>query len=95
MGWTREQSVAFLSGETGKGRDAMTSETDRYCVAPGQACGYKTGHNEILRLRARAQAALGPRFDLAGFDDAVVETGGVPLTVLATAIDAYVRSVKA
>ena len=90
MGWTREQSVAFLSGETGKGADAMTSETDRYCVAPGQACGYKIGHNEILRLRERARTALGTRFDLAGFDDAVVRTGGVPLTVLSTAVDAYV-----
>ena len=90
MGWTREQSVAFLSGETGKGQDAMTSETDRYCVNPGQACGYKTGHNEILRLRERARSSLGAKFDLAGFDDAVVRTGGVPLTVLSTAIDAYV-----
>jgi uncharacterized protein (DUF885 family) len=90
MRWTREQSVAFLTGETGKGEAAMTSEVDRYCVAPGQACGYKIGHNEILRLRAKAQAALGPKFSLAGFDDAVVMTGGVPLTVLASAIDTYI-----
>ncbi len=90
MGWTREQAVAFLTGETGKGERAMTSEVDRYCVAPGQACGYKIGHNEILRLRAKAQAALGPRFTLAGFDDAVVTTGGVPLSVLPQAIDAYI-----
>jgi uncharacterized protein (DUF885 family) len=94
MGWTREQSVAFLSGETGKGPDAMTSETDRYCVAPGQACGYKTGHNEILRLRERTRAALGSKFDLAGFNDAVVKTGGVPLTVLSTAVDSYIASVR-
>ncbi len=92
MGWTREQAVAFLTGETGKGTAAMTSEVDRYCVAPGQACGYKIGHNEILRLRAKAQAALGPKFTLAGFDDAVVTTGGVPLNVLAQAIDAYVAA---
>ena len=94
MGWTREQTVAFLTEQTGKGAAAMTSETDRYCASPGQACGYKMGHNEILRLRARAQAALGARFDLAGFDDAVVKTGGVPLPVLGTAIDRYVADVK-
>lgn len=92
MRWTREQSVAFLTGETGKGKAAMTSEVDRYCVAPGQACGYKIGHNEILRLRAKAQVALGPKFSLPGFDDAVVTTGGVPLTVLATAIDTYIAA---
>ena len=95
MGWTREQSVAFLTQQTGKGREAMTSETDRYCASPGQACGYKTGHNEILRLREKTRAALGPRFDLAAFDDAVVKTGGVPLTVLATAIDAHIARVQA
>jgi len=90
MRWSREQTVKFLMDETGKGSGAMTSETDRYCVAPGQACGYKMGHNEILRLRAKAQAALGAKFDLATFDDAVVKTGGVPLTVLSTVVDSYI-----
>ena len=70
----------------------MTSEIDRYCASPGQACGYKVGHNELLRLRGKAQTALGGKFDLAGFNDAVVKTGGVPLTVLATAVDAYIAS---
>ncbi len=92
--WTRGQAIDFLVGETGKGRNAMTSEVDRYCVSPGQACGYKMGHNEIVKQRERAKAALGAKFDLAGFDDAVVKTGGVPLTVLATAIDQYVAGVK-
>ena len=92
MGWSRDRAVAFLTGETGKGTAAMTSEVDRYCVAPGQACGYKIGHNEIIRLRTKAQAALGSRFTLQGFDDAVVTTGGVPLTVLARAIDAYIAA---
>ncbi|MBS0388689.1 MAG: DUF885 family protein [Proteobacteria bacterium] len=88
--WTREQAIQFLVTETGRGRQAMTSEIDRYCVSPGQACGYKTGHNEILRQRERARSALGTRFDLAAFNDAVVKTGGVPLTVLGTAIDQYI-----
>jgi uncharacterized protein (DUF885 family) len=95
LGWSRDQTVRYLTSETGRGAEAMTSETDRYCASPGQACGYKMGHNEILRLREKARAELGARFDLAGFDDAVVETGGVPLTVLATAIDAYIDRVRA
>ncbi len=94
MHWTREQTVQFLVEQTGKGKDAMTSETDRYCVAPGQACGYKMGHNEILRLRAKAMAALGTKFDLGAYDDAVVKTGGVPLTVLSQAIDTYIADAK-
>jgi uncharacterized protein (DUF885 family) len=94
MKWSRDQAIDFLVTETGKGRNAMTSEVDRYCVSPGQACGYKMGHNEILRQRDRAKAALGDRFDLAAFDDAVVKTGGVPLTVLSTAVDQFVAGAK-
>ncbi len=92
MKWTRDQSVKFLVENTGRGENSMRSETDRYCVSPGQACGYKVGHNEILRLRDSAKSRLGDKFDLAGFNDAVVTTGGVPLTVLATAIDDYVAA---
>lgn len=93
MRWTREQTVAFLTEQTGKGANAMTSETDRYCVAPGQACGYKTGHNEIVKLRDAARAKLGAKFDLAAFNDTLIKTGGVPLSVLPAAVDAYVRGV--
>jgi uncharacterized protein (DUF885 family) len=70
----------------------MQSEVDRYCGWPGQACGYKTGHTEIIRLRDKAKAALGTRFDLRDFNDTVVEAGAVPLTVLASIIDAHVSA---
>jgi uncharacterized protein (DUF885 family) len=94
MRWTREQTVKFLVDETGKGEGAMTSEVDRYCASPGQACGYKMGHNEIIRLRGVAQQELGSKFDLAGFNDTLVKTGGMPLSLLPTAVDAYVKSAK-
>ena len=87
MKWTREQSIDFLVTETGKGREAMTSETDRYCVSPGQACGYKVGHNQIVALRNKARTAMGSKFDPAKFNDAVVQTGGVPLSLLSGVID--------
>jgi len=90
MKWTRQQAIKFLVENTGRGVLAMTSEIDRYTVSPGQACGYKMGHNEILRQRERAKAALGGKFDLAGFNDALVESCGVPLTVLPTLIDRYI-----
>src|SRR6201999_1492328 len=63
LGWNREQAVRFLTSESGKGVEASTSEVDRYCVAPGQACGYKMGHNEIVRLREKTRASLGPKFE--------------------------------
>ena len=90
MQWTREQAIRFLVENTGRGQQAMTSEIDRYTVSPGQACGYKMGHNEILRQRERARAALGGKFELAGFNDALVTSCGVPLTVLPVVIDRYI-----
>jgi len=92
--WTREQAIQFMVQHTGRHVQAMTSEVDRYCVWPGQACGYKIGHNKILAERERARAALGPRFDLATFNDTVVKTGGVPLAVLPTAIDQMIAAAK-
>ena len=88
--WTRAQSIDFLSAQTGKGRDATTSETDRYCASPGQACGYKVGHNQIVALRDKAKAALGAKFDPAAYNDAVVKTGGVPLDLLTGVVDAMI-----
>ncbi|ODU21909.1 MAG: hypothetical protein ABS87_04140 [Sphingomonas sp. SCN 67-18] len=88
--WSREQAVDYMTSSTGRARAACTSEVDRYCAAPGQACGYKVGHTEIVRLRGKAQAALGGRFDVRDFNDAVIQAGAVPLTVLASAIDDYI-----
>lgn len=88
--WTRDQAVHWLIASSGRARDGITSEVDRYCATPGQACGYKVGHNEILRLRSKAQARLGSRFDVRDFNDVVVTTTGVPVTVLETAVDAYI-----
>jgi uncharacterized protein (DUF885 family) len=92
--WTRQQAIDFLAQNTGRALASCTSEIDRYTVSPGQACGYKMGHNEILRNRERAKAALGSRFDLASFNDAILKSGGVPLAVLPTVVDQYVASAK-
>jgi len=88
--WTREQAIDWAVTNSGRTRAAMTSEIDRYVGTPGQACGYKVGHTEINRLRDQARQALGGKFDIRGFNDTVVKTGAVPLTVLAKEIDGYV-----
>jgi uncharacterized protein (DUF885 family) len=94
MKWTRQQAIDFLSEHTGRALASCTSEIDRYTVSPGQACGYKIGHNDILRNRERARQALGKRFDLAAFNDAVLASGGVPLAVLPTVVDQYIAAAK-
>ncbi|PZQ65749.1 MAG: DUF885 domain-containing protein [Phenylobacterium zucineum] len=93
--WTRAKAIDWMVAATGRSKAAVTSEVDRYCASPGQACAYKTGHNEIVRLRAKAKAALGGKYDLRDFDDAVVTTGGTPLSVLETVVDRYVAATKA
>ena len=80
--WSRAKAIQVFVEADGSTEDDLAAEVDRYCAWPGQACGYKIGHSEIVRLRAAAQAALGDRYDLKRFDDAVVETGAVPITLL-------------
>ena len=88
--WTRAQAIDWFATTNGSSIEEVTSEVDRYCAWPGQACGYKVGHGEINRLRAKAQAALGARYDLRLFDDALVKVGGIPLTLLEKVIDAHI-----
>jgi len=87
--WTREQAIEWFATTNGSGVEEVTSEVERYCAWPGQACGYKVGHSEINRLRAAAQQALGAKFDLRLFNDVVVKGGGVPMVVLARTIEAF------
>jgi len=91
-GWSREQGVRFFVDENGSNPLEVASEVDRYCSWPGQACGYKVGHTEINRLRQRAQAELGSKYDLKAFDDTVVLGGNVPLDVLGRNVDEYIRT---
>jgi uncharacterized protein (DUF885 family) len=93
-GWSREQGRQAFVEATGLPMATAASEVDRYCSWPGQACGYKVGHNEINRQRDRARATLGGRYDLRDFDQAIVEGGNVPLDVLSGNIDRYIAEFK-
>ena len=52
------------------------------------------GKLTMLRLRDRAKAALGPRFDIKAFHDAVLLSGAMPLTVLEARIDGFIAAAK-
>lgn len=87
--WSRDKAVAYLVEKTGKPRDFCLSEVDRYCSAPGQACSYKVGHTQILALRQSCKERLGNRFDIRSFNDAVIQAGPMPLSLLKTVMEKY------
>lgn len=90
MKWTREQAIKYYVETLGDPESGAISEVERYCVWPGQACGYMVGKRFILAERDRAKAALGQRFDLKTFHDAVLKSGALPLDELRRVIDAMI-----
>jgi len=93
--WTRQQAIDWFVTNNGSSVEEVSGEVDRYCSWPGQACGYKVGQSAIVRLREKAQAALGARYDFRAFNDAVVLGGNVPMTVLGHVIDRHIAERKA
>jgi uncharacterized protein (DUF885 family) len=93
-GWTRDQAVDYMRRNTAIGENTIQTEVDRYIIMPGQALAYMIGYREITSLRAKATAALGPRFDIRAFHDAVLGRGGVTLPMLREQIDTWIRSVR-
>jgi uncharacterized protein (DUF885 family) len=94
FGWGREQSIRYLVENSGVHPDFAAAEVDRYIVWPGQALGYKIGELRIKALRAKAAAALGERFDVRRFHNAVLDDGALPLTVLESRIDEWIGAEK-
>lgn len=82
-GWTRQQAIDY---------GIEPSEVERYVVNPGQATAYMIGQLELVELREKARAALGPRFSLRAYHDVVLASGVVPLHILEAQVDEYIRS---
>ncbi|MEJ6788872.1 DUF885 family protein [Brevundimonas sp. BR2-1] len=89
LDWSREQAIAYMVDTVGLAPGAAESEIERYCVWPGQACGYKIGHTEIDRLRTVARERTGDRFDIKSFHSAVLDGGAMPLEVLGRVVDQW------
>jgi uncharacterized protein (DUF885 family) len=92
--WTRQQVVDFFHAHSNIPESLVQSETDRYISWPAQALGYKVGQLTILRLREKAKAELGDKFDIRQFHDEVLGAGALPLDVLSERIDAWIAAQK-
>jgi uncharacterized protein (DUF885 family) len=95
MKWSREQAVKYYVDTLGDKEASAVTEIERYCVWPGQACTYMLGKLSFLKERDRAKAALGRRFDIRKFHDAMLTAGAVPLDVLDAITDRYIAGAKA
>lgn len=91
MGWSRQQAIDFLAGNTALSMHNVTTEVDRYISWPAQALSYKLGEITIKRLRAEAEQALGDKFDVRQFHDVVLQNGSLPLPVLEQQIAGYIQ----
>jgi uncharacterized protein (DUF885 family) len=89
-GWTRERAIEYLRGYTALPEHEIQTEVDRYIAWPAQALSYYLGENAILEGRRKAEQALGARFNVRAFHDAVLELGSVPLPVLTARIDRFI-----
>jgi len=91
-GWTRAQAIAYWVDNVGATQAQAANQIDRYLAWPAQALGYKLGALKIQELRERARQALGDRFSMPGFHDAVLAEGGLPLSVLDAQVDRWIAS---
>ena len=88
-GWSEEQAVQYFLANSATTEAQARSEIRRYLVMPGQATSYKIGMRKIQELRRKAEGAVGPRFDIRGFHDAVLGGGALPLQVLEKRVDRW------
>jgi uncharacterized protein (DUF885 family) len=92
LGWSRQQAIDFFRENSAKTEQDIVVEIDRYIAWPGQALGYKIGELRIRELREKAEKALGSRFDVRSFHDALHTEGAVPLALLEARVDAWITS---
>ena len=94
-GWTREQAIKYMLDHSDMGKTDATAEVERYIAIPSQALAYKIGALTIQRLRKKAEAELGDKFDIRDFHAQVLMTGSLPLTILEAKIDKWIAEKKA
>ena len=94
MGWTRDRAKACFTDNSALSPLNIEVELDRYISWPGQALAYKIGEMKIVEVRARAEAALGAKFDVRRFHDAVLLAGPLPMDLLEARIDRWIEGEK-
>lgn len=92
QGWTLEQAMEYARQNSAHSETGIRSEVERFAAIPAQGLAYKVGEMKITELRHRAEARLGPAFDIKAFHRAVLEDGALPLDVLDARIDRWIAA---
>jgi uncharacterized protein (DUF885 family) len=92
--WTREDGIEYMRRVTGMPMSDVEAEIERYLVIPGQACAFKVGMLRIEAMRARAESALGDRFDIRDFHAVIVDRGPMPLAILDRVVDGWIADLQ-
>jgi uncharacterized protein (DUF885 family) len=94
-GWTRDQAVTYFRESGAADEPTIQVEVDRYIALPAQSLSYKIGQLKIRELRARAKQQLGRRFDIRKFHDEILSAGSLPMDMLDTRINEWIKSEQA
>ncbi len=90
--WTREEAVQYMLENSANTEKDVRSEVDRYIAWPGQALAYKIGELKIKEIRAKAEKTLGKKFDIKAFHDELLGNGALPLSLLETKMDDWLKN---
>jgi uncharacterized protein (DUF885 family) len=90
MRWGRQKAIDFFLENTGRPELDIVNEVDRYISWPGQALAYKIGQLKISAIRAKAEKALGEKFDIRLFHDELLKDGALPLSLLESKMDSWI-----
>ncbi|XP_074655055.1 uncharacterized protein LOC141908764 isoform X2 [Tubulanus polymorphus] len=89
--WTRQEAINYLSDRLTDPLHQIEVEIDRYITWPGQACAYKVGELQILKMRRRAEQALGDKFNVKDFHNIVLKGGSLSLDILHASVNSWIE----
>jgi uncharacterized protein (DUF885 family) len=92
LGWSLDQARECFTQNTALPDQTIDTELRRYVSWPGQALSYKIGEIRFRQLRGQAETALGERFDVRAFHDAILTEGALPLDLLDQRIQAWISA---
>ena len=91
LGWNHKQAINYLNETIGIQGTANQTTVDYIIARPAQVLGQQLGLLKIRELRTKASLALGGKFDVRTFHNAILDNGPLSLPLLETQIDVWIN----